>query len=74
MTVEFVDATGDGFVFFVGGQADEVIVCGLVEQVARHRLAAFAHMKALYAMFNDEKVKESSATAKFLIKTIKPRA
>jgi hypothetical protein len=31
-------------------------------------------MKALHAMFNDEKVKESSVTAKFLIKTIKPRA
>lgn len=56
------------------GSQDEVIICGLVQNYACCRQATFSQMKALHAMFNDEKVKESSATAKFLIKTIKPRA
>lgn len=60
--------------FFSTGQPDEVVVCGLVDALARQRQTSFGQMKALHAMFNDEKVKESSATAKFLIKTIKPRA
>lgn len=72
-TVEFVDGRGDAFVFFSTGQPEEIIVCGLVEVFARNKMANFGQMKALHSMFNDEKVKESSATAKFLIKTIKPR-
>jgi hypothetical protein len=62
------------FVLFHRGEADEIIVCSLVEEYQKHRMEVFSMLKTLHKMLNDEKVKETSSSAKFLIKTLKPRA
>lgn len=71
--LEFVDSGGSAFLLFLTGAPDEVIVCRLTTNYALEKMAAFAQLKSLHTMFNDTKIREHANTAKFLIKTIKPR-